>query len=396
MARTRNTVDVNKIEELRKLTYQSFGKPLTHSFETESLSSDIRKLTGVYLSPQTLRRFFRFVDSPFAPSMKTLEALAQYNGFSSWHSFINSGSQNFQPLSLDQEANLYLSFYQIEMQTEGDMNYHNATRNIALRILFNPQLLSKLSASLAKNAVAQVYFFEHFPFIDGLCSEYKRSIRLYLQKKDPSAQVFGNSLLFLSAFLAKRTRELPIKIERINRVTLEQSMHPFTVARYIGSNILYHTITCGDAEMWIEKAREWNQFFLQKGTVGFWRYPYFQHMICDYLNMAGLFEDSRDILRSSRRFGDFFAIENGYPEALDVISHVGRRCRSKEAFMKWFDAKSFQSVHPLFRNYHRLQALCAYLPLARNDKKKQRLLAEKQMLVRQTGFLFFEDYLRET
>src|SRR6266542_2098408 len=168
MSRPKNAIDQKHIKQLIKLTHQTFGKPLNHSFESEVLSKDVKRVTGIYLSPQTIRRFFGFLETEFSPSVKTLNALAVYNGFINWHSFIEQSSSNYQPLTLDQEDNLYLDFYKIEMEEEGDMNYHNASRNISFRILSNPQLLSKLSPALAKNPASQVYFFEHFPFIDGL------------------------------------------------------------------------------------------------------------------------------------------------------------------------------------------------------------------------------------
>lgn len=390
MSRPRNAIEQKHTRQLARLTHHTFGKPLTHSFESELLSKDIKRATGIYLSPQTLRRFFGFLKTEFSPSIKTLNALSLYNGFPNWHLFKEQSSPDYQPLTLDQEVNLYLDFYGIEMEAEGDMNYHNAARNIALRILFNPHLLSKLSPALAKNPVAQVYFFEHFPFIDGLCTDYKRSIQLYLQKKEDAAQIFGNSLLFLSAFLGKRYEELEVYRDKMNKLGLQKSMHPFTIARHIGSNILFQQLTGGDPSYGMETANKWNLYFLQKGNIGFWRYPYFQHMMCDYLNLAGLFTESHQMARTIQLFGKNYEIEKGYPEALEVISRIARHLSQPDDFKKWFETtRVYDTISPLFKKFYQLQALRIYYSLLASTSKKQKAKTALNQLVSQTGFVSF-------
>lgn len=171
MPKKRNFVKRQLLEELKNFTNNTFTEPLNHSFQCEDLSKDIKKITGFYVSAQTIRRLYGFIKSDFYPSVKTLNVLALYNGFPNWNTFMEQiANKKFEALTLDQEAKLYLSFYQIDIKEERDMNYHNATKNIALRILSNPQLLSKLSSTLASNPVSQIYFFERFPYTDGLAS----------------------------------------------------------------------------------------------------------------------------------------------------------------------------------------------------------------------------------
>src|SRR5262245_16332394 len=121
MARPKYSADPLHIKSLRKSVSQSFGRQLTHSLQCEALSKDIKKVTGTYVSAQTLRRFFGFLKTEFSPAIKTLEALSNYSGFPNWHSFTEQfSSASFQPLSLDQEAALYLNFYQIDVRKEAD------------------------------------------------------------------------------------------------------------------------------------------------------------------------------------------------------------------------------------------------------------------------------------
>lgn len=393
MPRPKNTVNEKHIVQLKELVHQTFGKKITHSFECELVSKDIKKVTGTYISPQTLRRFLGFLQTGFAPSAQTLNAVAAYTGFSNWHSFTEQAvpSQQYQSLTLDQESNLYLDFYKIEMKAEADMNYHNASRNIAFRILFNPALLSKLAPALAKNEVSQVYFFERFPYIDGLCTDYKRSIQLYLQKKDQEAQVFGNSLLFLSAFLSGRNKELKLFIDRINKFDLDRHMHPFTLARYIGSNILYEHSRNNNANIWIAEANKWNKYFLQKNNMSFWHYPYFQHLIADYLNLAGLFQESYSIIRTINQTSKDYEIEKGYKEALEVIYQIAKHSSSPQKYKEWFDTtRAFESINPLFKKFYQLQAYCSYRSGLSKGKKKQNTNDKISELINQTGFTYFQ------
>jgi hypothetical protein len=251
-----------------------------------------------------------------------------------------------------------------------------------------------LSPALAKNPVSQIYFFEHFPYIDGLCSDYKRSIQMYLQKKDGGAKIFGNSLLFLSAFLSGRDKELELYITRMNKIQLTKSMHPFTVARYLGTNILYN-VASGSVNHFIESAEKWNRHFLQR-NIGPWHYPYFQHMICDYLNLAGLFSESSHFVRTINQVKGDYEIEQGYSEALEVITQIANHTSSRSDYVNWFQTtKAFRRIHPIFKKYYRLQALCIYNSIESKRKKTANVNNEISTLVNATGFNHYKKYLHK-
>jgi hypothetical protein len=393
----KNCFNKDHLDRLKTFTNSTFTEPVKHSFQCEHLSKHIKKVTGVYVSPQTLRRFFGFIQTDFSPSVKTLNALAAYNGFLNWHSFTEQFSDtNFQPLTLDQEANLYLRFYEIEVKEEADMNYHNASKNFALRILSNPALLSKLSSSLACNPVSQIYFFERFPHIDGLHSDvYKRAIQQYLQKKTDDAQVFGNSLLYLSNFLCNKPKDAKKYFERMVEVQINNTMHPFAIARFVGTNILHSYLNNENIEHWINEATKWNQFFLRKGKIKFWSFPYFQHMIANYMNLCGLFEESYSIVKTIQQFDKDYEIESGYKEALQIICGIARHSVSSFDYKNWFISESekyFETITPIFKKYHELQALCVYRSYL-FGKKKQKVTENINRLIAQTGFIYFSNFL---
>lgn len=393
----KNHLKKQLLEELKNFTNNTFTEPITYSFQCEELSKHIKKVTGSYISAQTLRRLYGFIKSDFYPSIKTINILAVYNGFPNWHSFTQQLADiNYHSLTLDQEASLYLSFFEIEIKEEGDMNYHNASKNVALRILSNPQLLTKLSSSLASNPVSQIYFFERFPYTDGLASPiYKRSIQQYLQKQTTEAQIYGNSLLFLSAFLCKKNKELKRSYEQLMHFTLNENIHPFAIARYLGSNVLYYQIKKKSLRNLLIEINKWNDFFLQKEKITIWQYPYFQHLMASYLNLAGLFDESYSIIRSIRMEDKEYEIESGYKEALQIISTIGRHSVPSFDYKNWFineSEKYLESISPLFKKFYELQALCVYRSLVQG-KKREKAHQKISRLVERTGFVYFITFL---
>ncbi len=170
--------------ELKKAIELSFGNKITHSHQCEDLALNINSICGLPIGANTIRRFLGFLNSPFQPSKKTLDILSLYSGYEDWNSFKENLSLHaFHPMSIDEEEKFYLEFYKIKVTPEADLNYHNACRNIAHRILFNPALLQKLSPKLARNPTAHIYFFERFPYIDGLGGKYKNCVNNIYKKK---------------------------------------------------------------------------------------------------------------------------------------------------------------------------------------------------------------------
>ena len=285
------------------------------------------------------------------------------------------------------------------MREEGDMNYHNACKNIALRILFNNALLDKLASSLAKSPISQIYFYERFPYIDGLGSDYKKYLKFYLQyKSTEESKIFGNALLFLSAFLCENSKELNTYHSNLQQIQINETMHPFTVARYVGSNILYCYKKNIDNSEWIDESFRWNKFFLIKKNISFWHFPYYQYMICDYLNLAGEFDDSLTIINSIRQFkNEKYEIEEGYEQGLEIISNISKHKKIGVDFRKQIEStNSITLCNPLFKKFHELQVLCIQQKLLQKGKRKEKIRAVITNLINETGFIFFNNYLENS
>ena len=396
MARPKNISNEENQKLLINEVFKKFGTALTHSHQCEKLSADIKHTTKKDIGSNTLRRFLGFLKKDFATSLKTLDILAEYSGYDNWSSFTEQADKlKYEPLSIQTESAFYLNFYRIEMREEADMNYHNACRNIALRILFNNSLLDKLASALAKNPISQIYFYERFPFIDGLGNNYKKYLKFYLQHKSTEeAKIFGNALLFLSAFLCNNSKELNTFHFNLQQIKLNDIMHPFTIARYIGSNILYGYKKNEEVTEWIKEAFKWNSFFLLKKNISLWHFPYYQYMICDYLNLAGEFESSLIIINTIRQFkNEKYEIEDGYEKGLEIISNISKHTALKYDFTNWVsDKHAFITCSPLFKKYLELQSLSNYQNLLPKGRKKENIRNTIRELVNDTGFKFFNNF----
>ena len=399
MARTKNLLNETHQKLLIDEVSKKFGNALTHSHQCEKLCTDIKHTTKKHIGANTVRRVLGFLKKEHSTSLKTLDILAEYSGYDNWSSFTEQADKlKYEPLSIQTEAAFYLNFYKIDMREEADMNYHNACRNIALRILFNNALLDKLASSLAKNPITQIYFYERFPYIDGLGSSYKKYLKFYLQHKSTEeAKIFGNTLLFLSAFLCENSKELNTYHSNLQQIEINETMHPFTIARYIGSNILYCYKRNIDNSEWIEESFKWNRFFLLKKNISFWHFPYYQYMICDYLNLAGEFEDSLTIINSIRQFkNEKYEIEEGYEQGLEIISNISKHKKIGVDFRRQIDStNALNFCNPLFKKFHELQVLCIEQKLLQKGKRKEKISTAITHLINDTGFVFFNNYLEQ-
>ena len=399
MARIKNSLNEVHKRLLAEEVSKKFGTVITHSLQCEKLCEEIIHTTKKNIGSNTIRRFLGILKGEFSTSITTLNILTEYCGYDHWASFTEQADKlKYEPLSIQTEAAFYLNFYKIEMREEGDMNYHNACRNIALRILFNNALLDKLASSLSKNPISQIYFYERFPFIDGLGSDYKKYLKFYLQHKSTEeSKIFGNALLFLSAFLCENSKELNTYYSNLQEIQINETMHPFTIARYVGSNILYCYKKNIDNTEWIEQSLKWNRFFLLKKNISFWHFPYYQYMICDYLNLAGEFEDSLTIINSIRQFkNEKYEIEEGYEQGLEIISNISKHKKIGVDFRRQIESTNALNLcNPLFKKFHELQVLCIEHKLLQKGKKKEKKRESITNLINETGFVFFNNYLEE-
>lgn len=394
MARLKNPIQPEHLELLRTRIRETLGKPIDRSADAETASKDIEQKLGHKVSPQTIRRIFGFIESPFSPSKTILNILALYCGYSDWADLVNTPAEaGFKPLSLKGEALLYLKFFRIQVEKEADVNYHHACAAIVERIVFNPSLYHMLAAPLAENPGSQEFFYERFPVVDELNPRYLRGIRFYLRhKKAGEAQVFGYSLIALGAFLRKDKKGMSQALARLNQHKLQPGFHPFVMARHIGSNLLHKKLTKQNLDAELALAFQYKDAFPCCSRMHPWIFPYYQFMMADYLNLAGLYDTAALVLRSVNCGDKSCIMERGYLVALEVMERIANSPKDEQAYARWHrEFTGWNELSFTFRKYYQLQALCALLKLQRlQPKQKASALQQLQQLVAETGYTWFD------
>ena len=189
-------------ENLKNHIFLRYGKPIKYYYECELLSNHIQDCIKEYISPQTLRRILGFIKSESNPSNRTLDLVSNYCGFDNYRELSNNQYiQNNRQLKTE-TISFIKEFYNIKPSEINDINYQKACGNIAKKLTNDYKLLNSLNTYLSKNKTAQIYFFERYPYLDGIRQEYLNSFNLYVQEKRTNESIiFSHAILFLSAFI---------------------------------------------------------------------------------------------------------------------------------------------------------------------------------------------------
>jgi hypothetical protein len=381
---------------LKKLVETRYGKNIAFSNECEELSVHIKKSIQAIISPQTLRRLLGFIDDDVKPSKRTLHYISMYCGFQNYQELMKNLS-NKKETAVSEKDDLFLikQFYNIELSDNNiDINYQRACGNIAKIILKNPSLFEELAGYLSKNPVSQIYFFERYPYISGLCSGYLVHLKKYLQeKKTTEAKLFANCLFFLGAYLSDNLKDQKKYLDIINAIQNVDKLHPFPIARKIMSNVLY-AFQIKDTESikyWTKIAFEQENKFQTE-----WKsrniFPFYHYLMVDCFNLIGDYATSMKFVKIAeldyKSYNDG-TIENGYYESFDLMKaiclyHLGEKNDAKRILNRT-DSSALQFT---FYEYHLIHRLRLEIKMCSNTNsvKKQKLQKELADLIIKTGF----------
>jgi hypothetical protein len=385
---------VNALKNKIELRY---GKTITYSAECDKLASHIYHAIGVKISAQTLRRVLGFINDGAMPSKSTLQVICNYCNVDHVEELFAAKKPKLSAIDLEQ-INFIKSFYAIDLSSGYDFNYQKACGNIARKIINQPNYLEALSGFLTSNAIAQIFFFERFPYIDGIAGDYKKHFKRYVQsKKDQEAQLFGNCILFLGAYLSQNKIELTDYLTRINSIAVHQEMHPFPQARKIMSNILYHHVYGNKTELgkWKNTAFEEEKKQLRGNTPSA-HFPFFQFTMADAFNLIGDYGSALKMIHLAdldyKRY-DNGVVELGYFECFDLVRaityyHIGRKEDATRILNRIESAKFIFICHDYFLIQQKILELNRYKSTA--TKKYQKIETEISGLINKTGFTTFK------
>ncbi len=405
MARVVNVQSEKDLKRLRKAVEKTFGKSILTQTDCEHLTHDVINKTNVRLSQQTLRRFFGLVASASSASISTLNSLCQFAGYKDWVSFIQAKQKNVRKAeikTLSGEEILFIKdFYSIQLDVWGDKNFYNASYNIARKIVSSDYDESLLKW-LATNPTSQRFFYEYFPYLEGLGGNYINGIKWYLKNaKKEEAKAFGNSLLFLGCFLTTDEEGMETQFHSLKKLEIDVSIHPLPLARLIGNHILYYSKT--DRSLF----HEWVNIGIHQYLDGYHSnnpkthcFPGFHFMLADYLLLADEYEKALVVIENFEQIHihleSFYKPHDSYIEIVKLqkamaLVFSGQEVKGKKLLKEihpqafWFFNKKFYWIRYLL--------LELYLTNQAAVIKRQKLIGEIKSLIAETRFNYFNIYL---
>ncbi len=392
----------DQFQKLRNKIQSTYGEEILFSKDCIPLSEDLFSRIKSKISPQTLRRLFGFIKDEIKISNTSLQLLSNYCGYENYNDLLNGNTVG---KALNESEVKYIKlFFSISSNNLGfDENYHNASKNISKLLFSNSNLLNKTSTYLSKNPAAQVYFFERFPYLDGICSGYEIHLKKYLfEKRNQEAQLFGNCLMYLSYALSNNSKRKS-QIKLINSLPIEDKIHPFPFARMFASNIMenYLNNNVEELEYWISYClKEANK--PDKSKKEYINFPYFQFIIADVFNLIERPYEAEEILRIGeldyKRIPDT-TLDEGYIEALDLIKAInlfqlGKISECKRMF-KRINSKDIIFV---MHDYFLIQRLIVELRLIKSKASTKYITINNQLLnlIEKTNFTFFLDKISKS
>jgi hypothetical protein len=334
---------------LKTKVEQFYGMPIKYGNQCKQLSIFILEQTGEYLSFQTLRRFFGFIDKNKKPTLHTLNILSKLCGYNHFEDF---SAQIKKPKN---ENNIIEYVYSIASRKEEDLNYHYVCRNIANAMYLNMDLLDKNMKFLAASKVAQEYFFERFPFIDQLNNPiYRRALTLYHKAKNTNdSRVFVSTIIYLADYLNKGT---PGKLPKINLNEII-SLHPFLQARIIGTFLIGSSLQKSEL-LKLAFDTEKNQDAKLKSEYNF---PFFNYLMADYLIICKMYKEAITMIELGQYDTNMKPegwLETGYFETLDLMYCIALEANGeREKALKAFANINIDHFHFIFKKYYTIQYL---------------------------------------
>lgn len=310
---------VNIISEEEKqsiiFTIKNKGKiTVENPVDCETLSDDICSKTGKYISASTIKRFFGFYKSPFAPSYHTIRILKEYILMINEHKKINN----------DALEKLIIAFFNpIHFETIDKSNtaFQAACRTIAFHLREHPIVFENVMEPIAKSNTGRAFYYELFPDYEILPKFQYKGYEAYLKHETSyEGLLFGRCVLFLKEFLLedfvmmkKRWEDL---IQFYDKST---SVHPFVLGRYYQSRLLgSYYFNRKEKNALIKEVFQIEKIQPRNKKKLFLEFPGFHYFTCDALWHMGeynaLFELSSIALADFKIHKEF--IWKGYYDQL--------------------------------------------------------------------------------
>ncbi len=387
-------------ENLKSHIFLRYGKSIKYYYECELVSQHIQECTKEYISPQTLRRILGFIKSDSNPSKRTLDLISNYCGYNNFSELKeNSIKKNEQQFN-NETISFIKEFYNIKPSEINDINYQKACGNIAKKLTNDEKLLKNLSVYLSKNTTSQIYFYERYPYIDGIRKEYLNSFKMYSQQKKTNESIlFSNSIIFLAAFLGNEEKNMISTLNNINKIS-DNNIHPFPLARKIMSNILFSKYKKDyiQLEKWKKIAFETEKTLPRGNEKGVY-FPYFQFIMTECFILIEDFQSAFTMMEIAdidyKKYNDG-NIEDGYYECFDILkAYTYMLAGNKNIAKRILNKVENHKIIFIAQNYFLILRKIIELTLCKNtnSNKANNIKSELNLLIKKTDFIYFKKYL---
>jgi hypothetical protein len=375
---------------LRLHIEKMLGRRVFSSTDCRILYNDISQQLDSSISFNTLRRFFNLMEAKHEQSVYTLNILAAYCGFSSFHDFVSVVKQK--PTEINGHANHDLLFYlaMLFKETEGiDPSDHTFCRLVRQTITFmeyHPELIDQFQREIVKTKNGQIFYFQQFINLDRLNSFYGDGLLYYLhERKTTEAQIFGNYLLCLRYWLTMDNKCLAKHYNILLQYDPGNKPSPSTIAHYYAAQLMQLYVLGDDLESILIRVR---QFYLNitLSRENFVSVFQFYAIISNALLLSGQYEEAlfyiEEFMKNKTKYilplMDSSLSESVHLFKAIALIHLGNKATGKE----WIDSLNTSKFFFLSKQYYTI----LYLSVKQLFKKSSYEQKQLEYLVRTTGF----------
>ena len=381
-------MDPEYVHLLRHYTEKMLGRKILSSTDCRFLFNAITQQLGSTLSFNTLRRFFKLMETKHEQSIYTLDVLSAYCGFSSFDDFITIVKQK--PKEINGQQNTDLLFYLVmlfketEVSDENDFTFFRFVRQTIVFMEYYPGLIDQFQREIAKTNNGQLYYFEQFINFDRLNSFYGDGLRYYLyEKKTMDGQIFGNYLLCMRYWLTMDDENLERHCQAVILYELNKKSPPTTAARYYAVQLMQ---TGANPEPIMINIRHYyaTMSLTKDNFVSVFR---FYSTLAHALLLTRQYEEALfyidEFLKNKKKYV-LPPTENSLLESIHLFKAMALvRSGEKAAGKEWLDSLNTCNFSILSKQYLTI----LYFTVKQSLKKSRSEQKQLQHLVRTTGFV---------
>ncbi|WP_172917330.1 hypothetical protein [Capnocytophaga canis] len=393
---------------LQKEVEKIFGKTMGDKFDCEQLSAQISTEINEYISYQTIRRFWRLIESKNKVSLQSKNILCRYIGFNDFSTF----SENIRNKHTDTYNFSFLANWQniskYDNPLDDSVYWHNKlSQSFASFVLTNPPIFEEFSKVMNKNEVILKYIISYHPMYDNLAKEwYFRGLKLFIRNaKELHYHLFYANIQFMRCVLTMQNNDYEYFANQIETL-LPKIRHKYGViwsleARSL-SALLHYYDTLGNDEKVSQLERETLNFVQIHRNLKFEidDYKIFVFFISDMLNIYGFHHLSHRI-QEKYVFKESPSIlwENGYEEAGKIVKSLTLFYQEDYTeSKKIFQTIDVNKLNFDFKKYFTIQYLLLALGFCpqNNNTKRHKIRKQLTQIIDETGLIYFENFLKGT